>query len=277
MGAFGVGWRRIQGLVIVAALAIGQTCGASLTRCQVDLAAVQAPPAFGPQEIHLWMTDLARGENPDRRSLSPEEQGKAEAFPSPRRSQEFVEARTLLRRVLGGYLRIDPAQVGIVVPPSDKPESTKPLLAGGAYAFNQSHDGGRYVVGVLPQARWPGAEIGVDVARIDPKRNWEKLAPRYLDQLAARGEAGKEKARHEFFRIWAIKEAMLKALGTGLDRPLDQVAVLDGQGRIAPSGNWERRHYQIEQQELDGGFQLAVVVVSRQPIPELNVTLHEAE
>ena len=86
-----------------------------------------------------------------------------------------------------------------------------------AISFNVSH-GGRH--GLIALA--PGGRLGVDVEERVARPDLDGLidtafAPgEQADLAAVRGS----RRLHMFYRIWTMKEALLKALGTGLSRDM---------------------------------------------------------
>lgn len=76
----------------------------------------------------------------------------------------------------------------------------------------------------------PGAAgIGVDVELLDPGRDWP------LDLLLAPGESVDSAAAAA--GLWVAKEAILKAQGIGLDRPMSELVVADFDGALwEPAG-----------------------------------------
>jgi 4'-phosphopantetheinyl transferase len=92
----------------------------------------------------------------------------------------------------------------------------KPALAGDGPAFNVAHSGSLALIaiGLRP--------LGVDVELRDLRRDANAIARRFFTA----GEAALVAAEPgQFFRLWCRKEAWLKALGTGLRLPLDEVDV----------------------------------------------------
>ncbi|MEU0152887.1 4'-phosphopantetheinyl transferase family protein [Micromonospora fulviviridis] len=119
-------------------------------------------------------------------------------------------ARRLLRRAGGALLGRPGAEIGVGRAPGGRPE----VYAddGRTLPVSVSH-----VDGVVVVAARSGGPVGVDV-------EWRRrlpatpLARRWYDPdeatwLAARDEAGREL---DFLRLWTAKEAVGKALGTGL-------------------------------------------------------------
>ncbi|HEU5142754.1 MAG TPA: 4'-phosphopantetheinyl transferase superfamily protein [Solirubrobacterales bacterium] len=147
-----------------------------------------------------------------------------------------MAARWALRGILARYLDepsdIDPTPVGSM---SDAlaavalriGEGGKPELAERPprLRFNLSHSGGLALVAVAAVR-----EVGVDVERIDPRRDVMRLAARALDPAAAaavRAAIPRERAP-AFHRAWAQREAAAKCHGVGLrgSPPATPVAVV---------------------------------------------------
>ncbi len=126
-------------------------------------------------------------------------------------SGERGEAGRALRDVLAAYLEGSPEAIRIVTGEHGKPE-----LTGGELQFNLSHSGG---VGLVAVAR--ERAVGVDVERIDARRDVLALAERALDaEGAAAVRAAPEADRAAVFhRAWARREAVAKCTGTGLSVP----------------------------------------------------------
>ena len=186
------------------------------------------PP--GP-DLHVWRVDLTACDEPGGAALlSRDERARVARLVNERARIRFRAARIAMRRLLAGYLRLGPEAVAL-----EYGEHGKPRLARGANGepptlfFNLSHSGGLALLAV-----GGAGEIGVDIERIRPLRYPEELARDHL--TAAEREPHEDwataEARPDFFRVWARKEAMLKAAGLGLARPLDRVdtirGVLDG-------------------------------------------------
>ncbi|WP_420633923.1 4'-phosphopantetheinyl transferase family protein [Candidatus Palauibacter sp.] len=179
----------------------------------------------------MWRIDLAAcDEGGSVEFLSADEEARAARLATARGRTRFRHARIALRRLLGAYLGLPPGELVL-----EYGEHGKPHLTGGAQSdlsplfFNLSHSGNLalFAVGEL-------GEIGVDIERIRPLTYPGRLARDHLsaEEQELSPDWSAAAARPEFFRIWARKEAILKAAGLGLSRPLDRVdtirGVLDG-------------------------------------------------
>ena len=96
----------------------------------------------------------------------------------------------------------------------DKPRLTSPK----GTCFNVSHSGDWTVLALADN------EVGVDIQQIKPVDL--HLAKRFFaEEEWKQIEAAGDRAEALFYRFWTVKEAYLKALGTGLNRPLNSFTV----------------------------------------------------
>lgn len=126
--------------------------------------------------------------------------------------RQYIIAHGLTRRILGRALRVAPEAVEFSRGPKGKP------YLGGAFAdrgiqFNMTHTSHLALVAVTRDR-----EVGIDIERIRNNLAWEKLARRYFSPAEVEAfEAQPEASRlRTFFVCWTRKEAVLKAIGTGL-------------------------------------------------------------
>jgi len=189
-----------------------------------------AVPEFRSGRLHLWSIPLDAHETaPLRALLSPDEQARASRFHFERDAERFIVGRGVLRTILASYLDVpDPSQLALRVG-----EHGKPVLADGAVFFNLAHSG---ALGLLGIAR--DAEIGVDLELVRdfddmPRVMRASFAPAEVEAIVALDSQYRVAA---FYRCWTRKEAVLKALGSGLARPLDSFGV--DVGERSPAVLW---------------------------------------
>lgn len=181
-----------------------------------------APP-LSDTAVHLWCASLDLPELAQQSLaalLSAEERSRARTFRFERDRQRWIARRGLLRRLLGRYLGVDPAELRFVYGPRGKPALAAPAVL----AFNLSHSGGLalYAVSAASSIR-----LGVDVELIRSDLAHLPLAKRYFSpaEQAALQALPKSQQLAAFFRCWTRKEAFVKALGEGLSVPLDSFDV----------------------------------------------------
>ncbi len=197
---------------------------------------LKPPPSdyrLQPQSVHLWQLDTRRLAPPWLESrlglLSLEERERAERFKRGR--AEFIATRLLLRAVLGAYLQQAPEAVEFT-----RSDKGKPALANNALSFNLSHSGPLALL-ALGQA----ANLGVDLEVADGQRDFMGIAEHFfapaelqwLRDLKEDAQAKGEAQARAFYRLWTLKEATFKALGTGIATGLEKLCFSLSGERIA--------------------------------------------
>jgi 4'-phosphopantetheinyl transferase len=160
-------------------------------------------------EVHVWQAPM---HGPDGAAvLPPDEVARAERL-RPEARRRFVRSRALLRTILGGYTGIRPRELcfGTL-------GQGKPFLAGPSgvapLRFNLSRTDAQWLLAVARDR-----EVGVDVERLDRDVDVDRLAARLFSRREREtlgGLAG-ERKRDAFFRVWACREATVKAMGEGM-------------------------------------------------------------
>lgn len=144
--------------------------------------------------------------------LNPEEIDRAGRFLHPRPRREFLLTRSALKCQLARRLGTKPRDLHFL-----HNAAGKPFLQTGGIHFNVSHTQGFSVIALGP------CEMGVDVEPVRDLKNRESLARRWFHP----GEVLSLETCHweptAFFTIWTAKEAVVKALGTGLGFGMDEV------------------------------------------------------
>lgn len=166
-------------------------------------------PAFAADSAFIRCVDLLAEPIGPAESLSIEERERAHGFVFERDRRRYCRARIALRVVLGILLDRPPAEVSIVADSLGKPALADPA----GFTFNVSHSGERALIAI-----GAGTCIGVDLEQVRPITDLLALATTVFDAR----EVGSIRDAHEadrlglFLSCWTRKEAVLKALGTGL-------------------------------------------------------------
>jgi len=187
----------------------------------------QPPPAallLGQDEVHVWHAqldispqDLATYQH----SLSTDEIARAQRLHNPADQRRFVARRGLLRRLLSNYLQVRPAEIRF-----SYTAYGQPLLSvrdqRNRLRFSLSHTSDHALFAVSRNR-----DIGIDIEYLHYLFEYEQIAGSLFAAeeyalLCALPLAQRAKA---FFRLWACKEAYIKACGLGLSLPLNTFAV----------------------------------------------------
>lgn len=190
--------------------------------------------------------------------LSDEERARAGRFIRDEDRHRYIFAHGCLRLLLGHYLNVEPGAVTLQLDPAGKPVLCH-TTHGSDLSFNLSHAHGLALIAIAQ-----GREVGIDLERIRPDVEVEKLSHRYFAPLeqAMIMESAQEQRPARFFRYWVAKEAVLKAQGVGL-RSLSQCEVLlaaDGAEAevLAPADSLRRDSWTIRFLSCGDGWDGAV-------------------
>ena len=167
-------------------------------------------------EVHVWhrLTEPGSdtGHEFEELVLSPEEYARRDRYRFEANRRDYAFAHDLLRHSLSRYEATPPHawRFGVGI-------HGKPFVIDTALSFNLSHTRGLVACGIARSM-----PVGIDVERTDHQIEIETLADRFFSAPeAASLTRGRADARGRFFDLWTLKEAFIKALGTGLSQPLN--------------------------------------------------------
>jgi len=205
------------------------------------------PLNLGPRDAEVWYAWTAACAEPSLQAaydavLEPHERAACARFATAALRAEYRLTRALCRTTLSRYADVAPADWRFRHNAQGRPEIAAPAGAL-PLRFNLSH--GRGLVACVVTRT---ADAGVDVERI--------VVPAPLDLVAAYFSTAEQRAlqalpaaQHDarFYWLWTLKEAYIKALGLGLQLPLDSFSIRDGQritvastaGAIADDEKWQ--------------------------------------
>jgi 4'-phosphopantetheinyl transferase len=175
-------------------------------------------------EIDLWIAnahDTTDSLTVYRHLLSQDELDRASHFKFDHLSDFYIFCRGTLRRILSRYLGIPGDTVRFRYGEMGKPFLETPT----DLQFNVSHSGDLFVCAVSS-----GMIIGVDVEEIRPIDDMTAIASHFFSPAEQRHLASLAEAdrTHAFYECWTRKEAVIKATGEGVSRPLDSFEVAFG-------------------------------------------------
>jgi 4'-phosphopantetheinyl transferase len=156
--------------------------------------------------INVTPSDLARL----LAILTSAEADRAARFHHDADRRRSIVGRAVLRHLLSRHFGVKPQALRF-----ELRENGKPFLPQSEIHFNVSHSG--EIVAIALAAN----EVGVD---IEAKRRIPEIAAiagRFFSKDEAERVRAATDATAEFFRIWTMKEAVVKAVGQGLGFPLD--------------------------------------------------------
>jgi len=174
-----------------------------------------------PNDAHVWIfpTNISTARCTElRKILSPDEVARTDRI-------QFIASRGELRIRLAAYCGVQPESLVFGVGPHGKPFLREPASP---IQFNLSHSGELAALVVTS-----GLPCGIDIEKVRSKISDQALAQRFF---CARENAWlrslpADQRRKGFFRLWSVKESILKADGKGISAPLSDIdasGVMDG-------------------------------------------------
>lgn len=174
-------------------------------------------------EVHLWKIDLSEVHWPSGcpQVLDAAERARYVRFRFSRDAGRFAQRRAALRQILGWYLEADPSALTFEVSDAaGKPCLSAPLKNELRFNVSSSQEIALIAVG-------RDSAIGVDIEAVRSDIDFTGIAGRFFTkgELARLQALPDTKRLRGFYRLWTSKEALLKAVGTGLPGGLDRFDV----------------------------------------------------
>jgi 4'-phosphopantetheinyl transferase len=174
--------------------------------------------------VHVWYGSLHRSIDDVQQlaaCLSTDEHARVRRLRFGRDRRRFTVARGTLRHLLGRYLDVAPDRLEFAYGTHGKPGLAGAHLHSLLH-FNLSHAGERALYAVAFET-----PIGIDLEYVRPLGDLERTARRFFSAREQAELFGLHPGARlaGFYNCWTRKEAYLKALGSGLARPLDRFSV----------------------------------------------------
>jgi len=217
--------------------------------------------------VQIWIIRLDLESQQTNRlvpQLSSDEVARSERFLLPRDRNRFLICRAALRGLIAAHLGVPPGKVSF-----DYGEYGKPKLDGSmdcdGLSFNVAHSGDLGCIAV----GWDG-DVGVDIEAIRPVNNLDVMLDKTLTATEKQYvlDVPESERLRSFFRHWTLKEALVKAVGVGLQCPLREIELdLCEPSRIVrlpPRVAGDRRFY-LHELDLGQDYCGAVATESVEP------------
>lgn len=199
-----------------------------------------AIPALEVGDVHLWWVALDIDEKQAKAflpHLSAKQQQRMERLPTPEKCRHYLAGRGFLRQLLCAYLNVDTFELAFG-------QHGKPMLKNQdlSLKFNFSDTCGYGLFAFSLDV-----ELGVDLESNQRRGRFQQISNRRFstnEKALLEGQSAEQ-----FLACWTRKEAYGKALGVGLNYPLNEVVLCDSltdSVSTSPDGNWCLQQIKIQ-------------------------------
>lgn len=206
--------------------------------------------SIADKEIHLWtvqLDDPALNAEEFRPLLSADECKKADRYHFEKDRRCYTLTRGIQRQLIGRYLNRAPESIVF-----EYNSHGKPLLPGRELAFNATHSGDKALLVFSTDGN-----IGIDLERIRPDFDFSRIQHRYFSADQVAEISASPDPRTTFFQLWTLKEAFIKAIGSGIFYDLNAFDVpLEAPCFSDPKTGKE---WQVQPLTLYPGFAAAII------------------
>lgn len=219
--------------------------------------------------VHLWYFDL--DEHTDMTAhcknwLSPDEIERCKKYVFEIHKTRFAQRRGLLKMVLSVYLQNSAQQLGFSYNEAGKPYLDKKKFNKHIF-FNLSHSDNHMLLAITHDN-----PVGVDIEKIKRDIEVDTLSELIMSENEYRCYHCSDLPTKIdiFYRLWSRKESVVKALGTGLLYPIQdiQFARLDhGKNIVTLRANRQMSNWHVY--DLDLGTHLSSAVTIKSDIDEI--------
>ncbi len=151
------------------------------------------------------------------RIISPAEKQRAYRLHAFNHQRRAIISAAKLRIILSQYLHIKPEHINYL-----HNEFGKPYIENNPVHFNLSHSFDHAMIAISKDA-----PVGIDIEHHREKLDIQGLVRKVftVNEQAQFAKLGPEEQVYSFYKVWTCKEAILKALGTGLHLPFSTIEV----------------------------------------------------
>ena len=169
-------------------------------------------------ELHIWRYTLDEAQYQAEKVLpllSKEEQERCAEYLNEAEKIRYTCNHRFVRQVLAKYLNVEPSHITF-----SKAAMGKPFIEGSDLFFSYSY---RTTFGLLAVAKQK--EVGVDIERIKVLQDPPTFASFSFSEKEREiiFKSSEETFQDTLFTFWTFKEAIIKALGVGLNADLTQI------------------------------------------------------
>ena len=180
---------------------------------------IEPKSSFGEAEVYFTETKDIRSRYPELKNFTTRwEQLKGDKFYFDEDRETYIACHALLRLILSKKLTINPLDISFI-----NERNTKPGLIGNPIYFNITHTREALALAISRDHY-----VGIDLENSNRSIDFASVIESFFSKKESEFILeSKDDSSDRFFLIWTRKEALLKALGTGIITDLTHIEVSD--------------------------------------------------
>ncbi|WP_458627023.1 4'-phosphopantetheinyl transferase family protein [Winogradskyella sp. PC D3.3] len=201
--------------------------------------------------------------------LSPLEVKRAQRYHHLKDTNRFIICRALLKILIAKEKGLAVSQIYF-----EKETNHKPYFPiDRALFFNVSHAGDFAIIAI------GNCELGVDVEQVDEHFNYSDILSTVFSAEEISFIKDFEFERRLFYKFWTRKEAIVKAIGKGIDDDFSKIPVADGNHEVPTSLVQDFKNINVYSLELQADYFVAIAYTQENktfdfyPIPQADELL----
>jgi 4'-phosphopantetheinyl transferase len=228
-------------------------------------------------DVHIWLADLElSGEKLEyfKLILSSDESIRASKFHFEKDRKRYAIARGALRIILSKYLNIPEKDIHISNTKFGRPYvDEKHEITW--LNFNLSHSN-MLAIYAVTRSR----DIGIDIEYVRQMEDANGIVQRFFseEEISLFNSMPEDGKTWAFFKLWTRKEAYIKALGLGLQMPLNEftaVSTLEEEQFLLENSN-AKKNYLIKSLSLNPDYAGALAIESDEHM-SFNFTINQLD
>jgi len=201
-----------------------------------------------PMVFRVQLADYAKVMGYLKGCVRADEQQRADAYYHAKHAERFLFGRATLRLLLGSLLGKPAATIELAANQAGKLHCANTA----AWHLSISYDDAWLVLAI---AR---VEVGLDIEKIKPEFSYDDVAASCFSPAEQQYVAAAKDPTTAFFQLWTRKEAMAKALGTGIDDYFSGLPVLDGAHTMLRAEQHQHTNWVLSSFMLDTQYLVAL-------------------
>lgn len=190
--------------------------------------------------------------------LAPQEKARAQRYYHESDKNRFVICRALLKLLLSFHTQLPISKIKLNYDHNKKPY----LPSHPSLFFNVSHSKEQAVIALSYRV------IGVDIEYINDNEDILNNLATIYDEIEIASILNTKEKHLAFYKLWTRKEALVKAIGKGIDDDFPKIPSINGIHNMDTELLGSKENWNVEDIRIASNYMVAVAFVDNKSKPE---------